>query len=384
MPYSPGGIYTLPAIYLAVPGTTIIAQQHNDPLVDLQTAQNYARPIIAGGSGAITAVAGHDAFMTLGNNIASSATVNLDVASGAFIAITGTTAVSAVTLTEGRQRIARTTSALQFTAGASLIVNGTSAVNYTTAAGELLLIEGYAGGVVRVWSIGKASYNVSPPVNDGGSLGSGTLGWSGLNLASGALINWGNGDVVLSHTAGTLTFNGATSGYVFDDAVLGAGLVSAGTQFSVGTFGVASNGKVMDAIALSSSVAGGGATVHIAFWNNQASAVGSISTSGTTTSFNTTSDERLKTNFRELKGGGILDALEVYEFEWKSDGTTSQGLKAQEAHKVLPSAVTPGTDDKQPGDPGYEPWMIDYSKFVPALLAELKFLQARVAALEGA
>lgn len=51
MPYNPStGVYSLPAIYLAIPGTVIIAAQHNDPLVDLQTANNYPRPIIAGGT----------------------------------------------------------------------------------------------------------------------------------------------------------------------------------------------------------------------------------------------------------------------------------------------------------------------------------------------
>lgn len=53
MPYNPStGVYALPAIYLAIPGTVIIAAQHNTPLEDLATANNYARPIIAGGTGA--------------------------------------------------------------------------------------------------------------------------------------------------------------------------------------------------------------------------------------------------------------------------------------------------------------------------------------------
>lgn len=53
MPYNPStGVYSLPAIYLAIPGTVIIAAQHNTPLEDLATANNYARPIIAGGTGA--------------------------------------------------------------------------------------------------------------------------------------------------------------------------------------------------------------------------------------------------------------------------------------------------------------------------------------------
>ncbi len=56
MPYNPStGVYVLPAVYLAVPGTVIVAVQHNTPLTDLQTAQNYERPIIAGGTGAGTA-----------------------------------------------------------------------------------------------------------------------------------------------------------------------------------------------------------------------------------------------------------------------------------------------------------------------------------------
>jgi len=67
MPYNPStNIYQLPAIYLAVPGTVIIAAQHNTPLEDLATANNYARPVIAGGTGA--------------NNITSAAT-NLEVVS---------------------------------------------------------------------------------------------------------------------------------------------------------------------------------------------------------------------------------------------------------------------------------------------------------------
>lgn len=63
MPYNPStGVYTLPAVYLAVPGTVIVATQHNTPLTDLQTAQNYERPIIAGGTGAGTAAGARTAL----------------------------------------------------------------------------------------------------------------------------------------------------------------------------------------------------------------------------------------------------------------------------------------------------------------------------------
>lgn len=49
------GVYSLPGTYQAVTGETVEAQQHNDPLEDLEADANTARPIVAGGTGATTA-----------------------------------------------------------------------------------------------------------------------------------------------------------------------------------------------------------------------------------------------------------------------------------------------------------------------------------------
>jgi hypothetical protein len=49
------GVYTLPAGYLATTGAFAISSQHNEPLEDLETDMNTARPIVAGGTGATTA-----------------------------------------------------------------------------------------------------------------------------------------------------------------------------------------------------------------------------------------------------------------------------------------------------------------------------------------
>ena len=43
--------------------------------------------------------------------------------------------------------------------------------------------------------------------------------YPGLNLNSGAVINWASGDVTLTHSSNTLTFAGATSGYLFGELV---------------------------------------------------------------------------------------------------------------------------------------------------------------------
>lgn len=46
--------YTLPPIYLAIPGTTITAAQHNDPLQDIASTFNSIQPVVWGGTGAGT------------------------------------------------------------------------------------------------------------------------------------------------------------------------------------------------------------------------------------------------------------------------------------------------------------------------------------------
>lgn len=60
---------------------------------------------------------------------------------------------------------------------------------------------------------------ITPASNDGGALGSATLSYSDLFLASGAVVNWNNGDVTLTHSANTLAFAGASNGYNFDSTV---------------------------------------------------------------------------------------------------------------------------------------------------------------------
>ena len=60
---------------------------------------------------------------------------------------------------------------------------------------------------------------LSPVTNDGNALGTTALKWSDLHLASGAVINFNNGDVTVTHSANTLAFAGASSGYTFDTNV---------------------------------------------------------------------------------------------------------------------------------------------------------------------
>lgn len=61
--------------------------------------------------------------------------------------------------------------------------------------------------------------NIVPDVIDGGELGTNSLQWSDLFLASGGQINWANSDVTITHSANTLLFQGAATAYIFDSFV---------------------------------------------------------------------------------------------------------------------------------------------------------------------
>lgn len=77
----------------------------------------------------------------------------------------------------------------------------------------------------------------APASSDGAALGSTTQMWSDLFLASGAVINWNNGDVTATHSDNALAFAGASNGYSFDAVVKpaasdGAALGNSSTMWS--------------------------------------------------------------------------------------------------------------------------------------------------------
>ena len=106
--------------------------------------------------------------------------------------------------------------------------------------------------------------------------------------------------------------------------------------------------------------------------------VGSISTSASATTYNTSSDQRLKENIVDAPSASDdIDAIQVRSFDWKADGSHQKyGMVAQELQSVAPEAVT------APEDPE-EMMGVDYSKLVPMLVKEIQSLRARVAELEG-
>jgi hypothetical protein len=126
-----------------------------------------------------------------------------------------------------------------------------------------------------------------------------------------------------------------------------------------------------------------GTASHIIFLRGT-TVVGSISTSAGVTSFNSTSDEKLKEDLREFDAGDIIDRLETWDFRWKGTDVRSHGVVAQHARHIYPEAISEPQAKlrDEDGSEVEDYYKADYSRFVPLLLNEMKRLRARVAELE--
>ena len=130
-------------------------------------------------------------------------------------------------------------------------------------------------------------------------------------------------------------------------------------------------------------------TTSIAFANPNG-VVGTVSTSGTSTAYNTSSDYRLKHDIAPMTGAlAKVAALKPVTYKWNTDNSNGEGFIAHELAEVVPQAVTGEKDAVDAdGNPVYQG--IDTSFLVATLTAALqeahgliKDLQARVEALEA-
>ena len=121
------------------------------------------------------------------------------------------------------------------------------------------------------------------------------------------------------------------------------------------------------------------------------SSVGSIFAGTSSTSYNTSSDHRLKENVADMTGAiDRVKALAPKRFNFIADAdTTVDGFLAHEAQTVVPEAVT-GTHNEVDDDGNAVMQGIDQAKLVPLLtgalkeaIAKIETLETKVAALEG-
>jgi hypothetical protein len=141
---------------------------------------------------------------------------------------------------------------------------------------------------------------------------------------------------------------------------------------------------------ISTKIAGTSLTSQISFFNDNGR-IGVITTNGSSTAYNTSSDYRLKEDVAPMVGAlDTVAQLKPVTYTWKSDGSDGQGFIAHELQEVVPEAVS-GEKDAVNEDGSIKPQGIDTSFLVATLTAAIQEqqaiitdLKARIEVLEGA
>lgn len=157
-----------------------------------------------------------------------------------------------------------------------------------------------------------------------------------------------------------------------------------------------------------SNTSGTGAWQPFSFCNNGAtlSQIGSISCTATTTTYNTTSDRRLKDQIDDFgETGEFIDALRPRRWLWNTDGSPGGGFIADEFAEVFPDSVSGEKDavverpvvDPETGAavldadgepvvetvPVYQSMQASSPEVMAAIIGELQSLRRRVAEAEA-
>lgn len=125
------------------------------------------------------------------------------------------------------------------------------------------------------------------------------------------------------------------------------------------------------------------------FYNNVGTTVGSISSNGVTTFFNTTSSIKLKRDIHptyQEESIDIIKKVKPSRYRWKSelnnDCPESWGLIAEELSQVFPSAVSSEKEYTYDNETKTLPASIDYSKLIVPMIDVIQNLLNRIENLE--
>lgn len=333
----------------------------------------------AGGNGTVTSVAlsgGTTGITVSGSPITSSGTITL----AGTVAVThgGTGATSA----SGALTNLLPSQASQ--SGKFLTTNG-STTSWASAG---------TGTVTSVSGTGTVSgLSLSGTVTSSGSLTlGGTLNASQITTGTLAVANGGTGSTSLAGagivtTTGTQTISG-TKTFTSYTAFGGASPSTAWniylkSQASQPALAIECGNSTSQGLALFSNASTAAQIFYFGSATVPNAAVGTIGLSSTATTYNTSSDYRLKEDVRPMVNAiAKIKELNPVTYTWKVNGEKSEGFIAHELQAVFPQAVT-GTKDEvdEQGQPKYQG--IDTSFLVSSLTAALQEAIARIEVLEA-
>lgn len=354
---TPGDTYTVGSGYSIL----IFCDGNNNVYTGIQSPSVGTLPVSAGGTGVATFTAGFVKSAGGTTNLTTSSSINLssEVSNVLPVANGGTGAGT-------------------FTSGTLLIGNGTG--NFGT-------LSGGTAGYVATWN--GSTWVASAPASSAVTSVFGRT--SAVTAQSGDYSSY---YYPLSSNPANYVTSSTLSGYAPLSSPAFTGSVGIGAGGSGGGFNLYVVGQSGQSAAVFYSNAGSGSsamgtnvqgsnTFNMVIQNNTTN-VGSITTTSTTTAFNTTSDRRLKSNISTLTNSGpVIDAIQPRTFTWKSNGESAVGFIADELQQVVPSAVhgEPNAVDEK-GEPIYQGVDASTPEMIALMIAELQSLRKRVAELE--
>jgi hypothetical protein len=217
----------------------------------------------------------------------------------------------------------------------------------------------------------------------------GTSGQFGAALVFKTRENGGNqNEGMRIDSTGNVLINQSSSNLTYGKLQVSAGGETAGFGGIVAFFdtdGSVASSNLIQLLSFSGDTdATGGQFIR---FRDSNSVMGSVSAaSGTTVSYNTSSDRRMKENIVDASSQlDVINNIQVREFDWKINGHHEVGMIAQELNEVIPNVVQEGGDDVTE-----EAWGIDYGKLTPYLIKAVQEqqtiiddLKSRIETLEG-
>jgi hypothetical protein len=227
---------------------------------------------------------------------------------------------------------------------------------------KTLTLSGTLGGTIELCN---TSGTIGPRV--WGDSSDNTLNLSSHNASGSVVFRTNGGTVRTTIDASGNMLHGQNSTTVpgFGNATVGVSVQAGGRHFISVASGDFSNWNM-------------NGTGSILTFSSSASTVGGISISGVATSYNTSSDYRLKQDIEPLTDAVTrVKALKPSRFAFKREPWNKvDGFIAHEVQEVVPEAVT-GAKDAEVMQ------AMDASKLVPLLTAALQEALARIEVLEG-
>mgnify|MGYP003637257355 FL=1 len=178
---------------------------------------------------------------------------------------------------------------------------------------------------------------------------------------------------------GTLQFLTSADGSATPDErmrISPTGQIMFGATSSLAASVIFGFNKSADAFLRTQNNSTGATNPFAIFHANGTGVIGSINCTNSATVYNTSSDYRLKENVRPIENGlDRLNNLNPVKFEWKEDGTSSEGFIAHEAQEVFSDAITGKKD-------GEEMQGMDYGRITPLLVKAIQEQQEQIEQLK--